>query len=194
MTRYGKNEARYAEPFAEALRSSQEFRTWVLERTEFRRFASSATLLDAEMQARRSKTASSWWRSHWRSGCDCEGCAGGQETDLLAVFSSPSSYRFALHVEVKQPKDRFPASKDQAANYAVRAQCWARSAPKAVVPHQAAVTLLLCSQSKLGAYAPHLSKFGAVLTFEDITNAFGEPFLRQTTAEASAPIIRVPMR
>jgi hypothetical protein len=173
---YGAQEARFAAPFAAALQLNPRFRRWVLEQTEFHPFAESASLLDGEMKTRRTKAATTWWRSHWRYGCDCAGCAGGQETDLLAVFGVPDGYRFALHIEVKQPKDRFPTDRDQAANYAARAQCWAISAPKSVVPHQAAATMLLCSRSKLTSYGPHPRKFGSVVTYEDVAAEFDNVF------------------
>ena len=44
----------------------------------------------------------------------------------------------------------------------------AKSAPKAVVPHDDAATVLLCSASKLAEYSPHLPKFGTVLTFKEV--------------------------
>jgi hypothetical protein len=40
------------------------------------------------------------------------------------------------------------------------------------VPHADAATVLLCSTSKLAEYAPHLSKFGSVITFEEVARAF----------------------
>ena len=91
---------------------------------------------------------------------------------MFAVFETATGERFALHIEVKQPTDKFPTKKDQAANYALRAKCWAVSAPKAVVPHSDAATVLLCSSLKLHEYKPHLSKFGTVITFEDIARTF----------------------
>jgi hypothetical protein len=68
--------------------------------------------------------------------------------------------------------DKFPTYKDQAGNYALRAKCWATAAPKAIVPHSDAGTALLCSASKLAEYAPHLRKFGTVITFEDVAKNF----------------------
>lgn len=169
---YGAQEARFAGPFAEALRSNPRFRTWLLSRTEFRGYAATATLLDEDMQARRSKSATSWWRSHYRVSCLCSGCRGGQETDLLAIFEAAGCYRFAIHVEVKQPKDRFPTDRDQAANYIARARCWIDNPPLSVLRHQSAATMLLCSKAKVSEYAPHLAHFGSVVTFEEISEEF----------------------
>ncbi|MCB4769228.1 hypothetical protein LGR54_11490 [Ancylobacter sp. Lp-2] len=53
-----------------------------------------------------------------------------------------------------------------------RAACWARTPPKAVLPHMTATTVLLCGSGCLGKFAPHLPKFGAVITFEDMVAAF----------------------
>ncbi len=99
------------------------------------------------------------------------GCSG-QETDISAIFEAGTGMRFGLHFEVKQPTDKFSTKKDQDANYALRANCWATSAPKAVVPHADAATVLLCSASKRSEYSPHLSKFGTVITFEGIAGMF----------------------
>ncbi|MBL0408220.1 hypothetical protein JKG68_30520 [Microvirga aerilata] len=143
------------------------FRSWVLQCTKFADFAHEARLLHEEMQAQRSKSSATWWRSHFTEKCRCQACSG-QETDILAIFEAVLGMRF----EVKQPADKFPTKKDQVTNYALRAQCWATLAPKAVVPHADAATVLLCSASKLPEYLPHLSKFGTVITFEDLRGTF----------------------
>lgn len=168
---YGSVEFAYAEPFANTLIIDPTFRSWVLRQTKFETFAEEARVLHDEMRAQRSGKSATWWRSHFTETCRCQGCSG-QETDILAIFESATGIRFGLHFEVKQPADKFPAKKDQATNYALRAKCWATSAPKAVVPHSDAATILLCSASKLTEYEPHLSKFGAVITFEEIARAF----------------------
>lgn len=133
--------------------------------------ADKALLLHDEMKARRSKSATTWWRSHYHKKCRCQGCSE-QETDILAIFEAASGIRFALHFEVKQPKDRFPTDKDQAANYALRAKCWVALPPRRVVPHADAATVLLCSAAKLADYAAHLPKFGSIITFEEIARVF----------------------
>jgi hypothetical protein len=168
---YGSLEFACAEPFANALDSDPAFCSWVLRRTKFEPHAKAARLLREEMQNRRSENATTWWRSHFTEKCRCQGCSG-QETDILAVFAAPTQFRFALHVEVKQPTDKFPAKSDQATNYAIRAKCWAANPPKTVVPHADADTVLLCSTSKLAEFAPHLPKFGSIITFEEVTSAF----------------------
>ena len=169
---YGSKKLVYARPFADGLIASSEFRTWVLGRAGLGDMASGSEVLNEEMKAARSKTASTWWRSHYTGKCLCDGCRGGQETDLLAIFQLRNTARFALHVEVKQPRDRFPAHKDQAANYTLRAKCWAGSPPSAVLLHSGFQTMLLCSTLKTDDYSAHLPKFGSIATFEEISALF----------------------
>jgi hypothetical protein len=168
---YGSVEFTYAEPFANALVGDPAFRSWVLRQTKFVAFADEARVLHDEMRAQRSTKSATWWRSHFTEKCRCQGCSG-QETDILAIFETATGTRFGLHFEVKQPNDKFPTNKDQATNYTLRAKCWATSPPKAVVPHADAATVLLCSTSKLSEYAPHLSKFDTVITFEEVARIF----------------------
>ncbi|MDF1600874.1 hypothetical protein PZ895_13985 [Mesorhizobium sp. YIM 152430] len=181
---YGSIEHAHAEPFAEAIARNAAFRAWVLRQTKFKQFADGARLLDEEMKAKRSRFSTTWWRSHYTEACRCEGCSG-QETDLLAVFEAQAGLRFALHVEVKQPRDRFPAHKNQAGSYASRAACWTTSPPKSVIRHSNAATLFLCSRTKLAKYKPHLSRFGSVITFEDVAGWNGLSGLSDT--DQSAP-------
>jgi len=173
---YGSIEFTYAEPFANALVADPAFRSWVLRQTKFAAFADEARLLHDEMRARRSSNSATWWRSHFTEKCRCQGCSG-QETDILAIFETATGMRFSLHFEVKHPADKFPTNKDQGTNYTLRAKCWATSAPKAVVPHTDAATVLLCSALKLTEYGPHSSKFGSVITFEEIARTFPQATL-----------------
>ena len=167
--RYGNIEWQYAEPIARALVESQDFRGWVLSRTQFAPYAAEATLLHTEMKARRSASAETWWRSHFTEKCRCRGCSG-QETDLLAIFDA-RRVRFALHLEIKRPGDKFPRNKDQAQNYGLRALCWARTPPYSVLPHHDADTMLIFSESQREEFSPHLEKFGRYLTFEEVGKA-----------------------
>jgi hypothetical protein len=170
---YGHLEKRYSRPIAEALVSNAEFRTWLLSRTMFSDFAATARLMDQEMLAKRSKAATSWWASHFTESCRCAGCRG-QETDLLAIFEAEHAFRFALHVEVKHPRDKFKQDGTQAASYPIRAVCWASNgaAPPKVLPHSAATAVLLYSSGKAIEYAPHLSHFATLITLEEIADRF----------------------
>ncbi len=167
---YGYSERRYAEPFAEALVNDPVFRSWVLRQTIFANYADEARLLHREMHAQRNGNAKTWWRSHFTEACRCSGCSG-RETDLLAIFGTATALRFAIHVEVKHPADKFN-NETQAPAYPVRAQCWAASAPESVLQHDRATTALLCSARKLPEYAKHLRHFETLITFEDIEKAF----------------------
>jgi hypothetical protein len=169
--RYGGLEFAYAAPIADALAQSNAFRSWVLSRSPFLSSASRSRLLKDEMIAKRSPKAENWWRSHYSGRCKCPGCSG-QETDLFAVFEDEGGYRFALHFEVKQPRDRFPTTKDQAANYRTRAECWVSSAPQSVLPHAASATCLLYSERQRSAYGRNISEFDFAITFEEIREAF----------------------
>ena len=164
--RYGSEEWKYAEPVARALVESPEFLIWFLSRTRFAPYAQEAVLLHRERKARRSASSETWWRSHYTEKCRCKGCSG-QETDMLAVFSAAPN-RFALHIEVKQPKDKFPSNRDQAGNYGLRAACWVRTPPRSVLPHSDAETVLLFSETRRAEYSEHIQKFGSSITFEEM--------------------------
>lgn len=163
--KYGSKEFAFAEPFAAALISDAKFRSWLLKKTKFAEHADVATVPMEEMATRRG-LSQTWWRSHYTERCRCEGCSG-QETDILAIFAA-NDFRFALHVEVKQPDDRFPSGKNQGLNYALRANCWIKSPPVAVLTHTAAGTMLLCSGFKLKDYGDQAKAFESVVTFESL--------------------------
>jgi hypothetical protein len=167
--KYGALEYAYAAPIAAALSMDSKFGEWVFSRTKFDATSKGARVLAEEMKSRRSKAATDWWRSHFTEKCRCDGCRG-QETDLLAIFELESGRRVAIHFEVKQPTDVFHAGQGRA--YALRAACWIRNAPKAVVPHDDAATILLCSADRVATYGTEPREFDAVITFEDIVAAF----------------------
>jgi hypothetical protein len=168
---YGEYERRYAEPFANALVARGGFRSWVIAQTEFANFAGDARLLHEEMKRKRSAAAQTWWRSHFSEACRCDGCSG-QETDLLAIFETSTRFRFALHVEVKHPTDRFKGGGRQSRGYPLRARCWSIKPPAAVLPHHLATTVLLYSAAKHTEYDAHLGCFGALITFEALRANF----------------------
>jgi hypothetical protein len=167
---YAHKERAYAEPFANELVANSTFCEWLLTHAGLGARATGCRVLNEEMKARRSKSAATWWNSHFNGRCQCEGCRGGRETDLLAIFELQDGKRFALHIEFKQPSDKF--HKGQAARYALRADCWIEANPPLVVPHSEAGTMLICSASRIESYANELDLFGSVLTFDDVTAAF----------------------
>ena len=178
---YGRLELQYAEPFAEALVNDAAFKTWVLWQTEFSNFADDARLLHQEMKERRSAVSKYWWRSHFTEACRCLGCSG-KETDLLAIFETGIGFRFALHVEIKHPGDKFKNDGVQATGYPIRAQCWVTKSPANVLPHHQATTVLLFSAKKLADYAAHLPHFKTLITFEDIERHFPNASARTGSA------------
>lgn len=174
--RYGANEYRYASPVAGALEQRNDFRRWLLGRTKFSLHAEGARLLCDQQRLTRSLSAENWWRSYWVSRAyehfhEC----GERETDLLAIFETPNSFRFALHIEVKAPGDRFGV--EQAADYRRRANCWKGRdrAPRTVLPHDDAATLLLCDRGFAGRNAAKVAFFDTVF-FHDEIGAMISPY------------------
>src|ERR1700687_9573 len=171
MSRYGADEYRYASPIALGLVQSAPFRVWLIKKTRFSCHADLSRLLHEEQRARRTPQAENWWRSYWvtNSSCSCRRC-GERETDLLAIFSTPDDQRFALHVEVKSPNDKF--SLDQARDYPRRADCWKgrEKAPKTILPHEDAGTVLVCDQRFVALNKTHASFFETVITFDEISS------------------------
>jgi hypothetical protein len=169
--KYGPEEYRYARPIAGGLIDNAPFRIWLLEKTRFREDAKMAQPLHKEQKARRTVRAENWWRCYYvkNSSCSCGDC-GERETDLLAIFSTPQDYRFALHVEVKSPHDKF--SLDQAKDYGRRANCWKgrEKAPRTVLPHDEATTVLACERSFVSKNANHASLFDTVVSFDEIAS------------------------
>jgi hypothetical protein len=168
---YGRHELKYAKPIADALAENAQFRRWLLSRTKFHDVALEARLLHEEIISRRSRGTKYWWRSHYSEVCRCVGCRG-QETDLLAIFETSSGDRFALHVEVKHPGDRFDDKKEQAAAYPVRARCWVNNPPKSVLPHRDATTMVLFGEAKRSQFDRHLAHFESQVSWEEIEAAF----------------------
>lgn len=164
---YGPKEHPYREPFAESLADDGNFRAWVFERLGLGAFAVSARCLREEQRALR-PSAKFWWKNNYchENRCRCPGLAG-REIDVLATFENHEGRRIGLHVECKHPKDRF--SIGQAAGYATRASCWGPRGnnPPRVLPHDEALTLLICSRDDRNARSD-VDAFDACLYFDEI--------------------------
>lgn len=176
MDRYGKNEWLYAYPIANALVTDDRFRHWFVSMTPFKDHAMTARLLWEEQKARRTKGSETWWRSYWTgSSYKHRAECGERETDLLAVFEAFEGFRFALHVEVKAPGDKFGV--DQARDYGRRAKCWKGRdrAPKTVLPHDDAATILCCEGMFAHSNPEKSGLFDTVLHHSDIAK-FIEPY------------------
>jgi hypothetical protein len=168
---YGYLEHQFAAPLAETLATNSAFRAWLLQRTKFADRGESRILLD-EMRALRTTRDAPWWKNYFTGSCDCFGCAGGRETDVFAVLEDVKGTRFALHIEIKQPSDRFSPKARQAERYRARAECWASSAPRTIPSHSEACTILVCSETKRGSFAAEIMGFDHCLTFEEIALSF----------------------
>lgn len=168
--KYGSLEYQYAEPIARGLVEQADFRRWVLSRSKFSS-ASEARILNKEMKAHRSNPTAEWWRFYFTEGCRCLGCSG-KETDILAMFEGAAGVRFAMHFEIKQPKDKFKADGVQARGYPLRAECWVRNPPPRVLRHQDASTGIFFSEAKRSEYGLHLDNFQTQITFEEIERRF----------------------
>jgi hypothetical protein len=168
--KYGSTEYLYAAPIAQALVDDPPFRRWLLLKSPFADYADSRVLHE-EMRSHRANPTAEWWRFHFTESCRCDGCSG-KETDLLAIFESGTGVRFALHFEVKQPKDIFKRDGIQSRGYPLRAQCWASNPPAKVRPHHLASAGLFFSEQKRIEYAPHLPAFPTLITFEEIERDF----------------------
>jgi hypothetical protein len=106
--KYGSIEYQYAAPIARSLVEDAKFRRWVLSKSKFSS-SSDARILHKEMRAHRQNPTAEWWRFYFTEGCRCLGCSG-KETDILVMFEDAvGSRRFAIHFEIKQPKDKFKA-------------------------------------------------------------------------------------
>jgi hypothetical protein len=166
---YGHKEHVYAEAFANALRDDPDFLKWVLGQTPFAGRDGVHVIWD-EMITKRPK-AKFWWKNYWTGSCKCLGCSGS-ETDVFVALQDVSRRRFALHIEVKQPTDRFDPAKRQGERYSVRAACWARAAPATVPVHAEAGTIILCSETKRVNFTAEIQYFDACITFEEIARTF----------------------
>ncbi len=170
MPQYAHHEYRFAKPIADGLIQDLNFRIWLIEQTRFAKFSKNANLLNSEQKAKRSRKARNWWASYWvsHSGCACLQC-GERETDLLAIFSTPNDFRFALHIEVKSPSDKFRDG--QAKDYGLRAKCWAgrKNSPQTVLPHNEASTILVCSNEFASLNSGEADQFDTVITFEALS-------------------------
>jgi hypothetical protein len=168
-TIYGHKEHVYADAFANALCDDPHFLLWVLKRTKFADRIGPFVLRE-EMIGKRPR-AKFWWKNYWTGRCTCLGCSGS-ETDIFVVCGSEGDDRIALHIEVKQPTDRFDPAKRQGERYKARAACWAANPPKTVPQHGDAATLLICSQDKLATFADEISMFDSTITFETLRDEF----------------------
>lgn len=158
--------------FAHELQNSPAFVGWLLDRTRFASFGSSARVLWEEQKQNRYSPSAPWWRHWFTSKCICTGCFGGRETDIFVVFETNNKERFALHIENKLQKSSFTPG--QAAAYAARAKCWERQ--ERFLDYSQSQTVLLAPASFLERNAD-AALFDVSISHEDISShcpAFAE--------------------
>lgn len=116
----GVNEAMRTEDelclaFAESVKNSPEFTSWVLSRTKFEKYGALVHLLHEEQMSIRPRKF--WWRHWW---CHIPELKKDRETDIFMVFEvTGSKQRFALHIENKKDNGKF--ADGQAEAYRIRA-------------------------------------------------------------------------
>lgn len=163
---YGAIEHSYCEPVAERLACDTSFASFFLDRAGVGGWSASFRCLKHEQtQARRSKY---WWKNVYcpEGHCRCEGMRG-RELDILAVFERDDGQRLGLHIECKNPQDRF--HENQAKHYADRIACWVQQErwPRTVLPHQLARSLLICDRANRHDWSS-LSHFNGIIFFDEI--------------------------
>jgi hypothetical protein len=99
---------------------------------------------------------------------------------MLAVLEFGEGTRAALHIEVKQPTDLFRMGQGRA--YTLRAACWVKQPPKAIVSHTQATTLLLCLGSGMQRFGAEPREFDTIVTFEGIDSRFPGVLPHRVTA------------
>jgi hypothetical protein len=111
-----KRESELDSAFANKLRESPEFVSWLLSRTKFSEYGARVRLLDEEQASIRQRTF--WWKHWW---CTIPELAEERETDIFVVFEiMDTRERFALHVENRLSDGAF--QRGQAEAYDFRAK------------------------------------------------------------------------
>ncbi len=157
----------YSWPIAAALEQSDDFRSFVLNKTKFCDDSHDAQLLKQEQLKKRSKNTSFWSRHPYceRTSCPYASCG---ETDLLAVFELSSQKRFAIHFEIKQPTDK--GHETQPERYSGRMQCWSdfNTRPQSILPHGDAASIVVCGTSFAEKAPEWVGIFDTLITTEEL--------------------------
>lgn len=167
MSIYGPLEHPYCEPVAEALANDSSFAKFFMERAGRGNWAESFSSLKDE-QSRLRTSGDFWWKNVFcsESRCTCPNLRG-REIDILAIFERGDGERLGMHIECKNPSDKF--SKGQAAQYRERLSCWTKpgKGPRTIPQHGSAVAILICAREHRHA-AADLDQFDAVIFFDEI--------------------------
>lgn len=174
---YGVIEHSYCEPVAEALACDVNFAKFFMTRAGKGGWADSFNCQKDE-QARLRTSGDYWWKNVFchEGRCECPNLRG-REIDILAVFERTDGNRLGMHIECKQPTDRFSAG--QAARYRERLLCWTKDGkgPRTIPKHHSAVAILICDRPNRHK-VEDLTQFDATIFFDEISSRLSNyPFL-----------------
>ena len=144
--------------FAEAVRQSDVFQTWLVGRTKFASLVPDLRLLDKEQGQRKAKH---WWRHWW---CRVPELERDSETDVFIVFENIGGRRIALHVENKPPHGKFTFQ--QAESYAPRARHMMGKAQ--FMGYHDFTTVIVAPNAFLTSNEAGAAQFDVRLAYEDV--------------------------
>src|SRR6266446_1022821 len=158
--------------FANKLKESPEFASWLLDRTGFSGDRSRARLLHEEQVRRRPHVdAENWWR-HWHSA-QVKKSGRGQETDIFLVFEpTESKKRFALCIENKKrrvlSKREADEFREQAEAYEPRARFMRNK--HEFLSYDDFVTVLVAPIAFRNGYIATCDLFNFYIAYENVAN------------------------
>jgi hypothetical protein len=140
---YGRIEHSYCEPVADALVNRADVVSYLLKAAGSPAWNEPLRCLNKE-QAKMRK-GKFWWKNAYSNACTCPGLHG-REIDIAAVFERECGDRIGLHIECKNPADKF--HNGQSESYAIRKTCWAKSGScfRTLPKHHDTVIILLCNR------------------------------------------------
>ncbi|MCF8469931.1 MAG: hypothetical protein K9G30_04045 [Parvibaculum sp.] len=160
------NEDRLCHLFAERVKNSQEFQSWVLSQTKFGGYPNHVRLLHEEQMSIRPRKE--WWRHWW---CHIPELNKDRETDIFMVFeNTETKRRFALHCENKTEGYKF--SDGQAEAYAIRAKHMANKAK--YLNYEDYQTVLIAPNSFREKFRTECEAFEVHISYENIAKSIPE--------------------
>jgi hypothetical protein len=176
----GLNEDALCRLFAEKIRNSAEFRSWVLDQTKFGGHSDAILLHEEQAKSRPSVRADNWWR-HWWCRIPSSGKEG--ETDIFLAFEAPrAKSRFALHIENKMAAEFLDG---QPEGYEARAR-YKMSDPK-WLNYIDFETILIAPREYREARRQSCDVFNRFISYESIATFIPEFLLDLRHARAASP-------
>lgn len=154
--------------FAESVKKSPQFCSWVLNRTKFGKLSDSVHLLHEEQLSIRPRNF--WWKDWW---CNFPGqTKKGGQIDIFMVFAEirDDRRRFSLHVENKKANGKFLDG--QAKGYSLRARHMANK-PE-YLNYQDYETMLIAPLAFRKRYGAECDLFDRKIPYEDIAKFIPE--------------------